>query len=168
MSMNSSLNPNVVKTALDDVFMQEWNVANHPGWVDATSNLVFVQSDSSKAAEIMETFGGIPLWDSRAEEGDVSSSHPRITNQKTFTHTAFAKSVEVPKHFFDDNMHASYEKMVRDFASKGRATRDHNAFAVFRNAFTTALTADGVAIFSASHTTTQGETSVSNLVSGAL
>jgi hypothetical protein len=167
MSFNTALNTNVVKTALDGVFMQEWDAKLHPGYVDASSSLVFNQDTSTKAAEIFETFGGIPLWDERSEEENVSGATPRIRNQKTFTHTAFAKSIDIPKHFFDDNMHGSYEKMVRDFAQKGITTRDQNAFALFRLGFTTATTADGVALFSASHTTTQGET-VSNLVTGAL
>ena len=55
-------------------------------------------------------------------------------------------------------MHASYEKMVKDFGEKGRVTRDQVAFSVFRNAFTTALTADGVALVSDSHLTINGDT----------
>lgn len=53
--------------------------------------------------------------------------------------------------------------MVRKFAADARATRDRNAFALYRNAFTTTLTADGVAFISASHLTIDNIT-VSNLV----
>lgn len=55
--------------------------------------------------------------------------------------------------------------MIRKFAINARSTRDKNAFSIFRNAFTTTLTADGVAFISASHLTIDGIT-VSNLVSG--
>lgn len=158
MSYNSSLNANVVKTALDDVFMQEWNMKQHPGFVTATSDVVFKQESSDRAAEILETFGGVRLWDSISEEQDIPGDQPRITNQKTFTHTKFAKSIDIPKDFFDDNMHGAYEKMVRDFAMKASATRDNNAFAIFRNGFTTATTSDGAAVFSDSHTTISGDT----------
>jgi phage major head subunit gpT-like protein len=48
-----------------------------------------------------------------------------------------------------------------------RVTQDDNAFALFRNSFTTTLTADGVAFISASHPLIGGGT-VSNVVSGAL
>lgn len=48
-----------------------------------------------------------------------------------------------------------------------RVTQDTYAFEVFRGAFTTTLTADGVAAVSASHLTLSGAT-VSNLVTGAL
>ena len=54
---------------------------------------------------------------------------------------------------------------VRDFAVKARMTQDYSAFALFRNGFTTALTADGNAIFSA-HTLIGGGTET-NFASGA-
>ena len=54
--MSSALNPSVVKTALDDVFMQEFNYKGHPGFVDATSSIVFNQETSDRAAEIQEVF----------------------------------------------------------------------------------------------------------------
>jgi hypothetical protein len=56
--------------------------------------------------------------------------------------------------------------MVQKFAVNARSTRDKNAFGVYRNAFTTQLTADGAAFISASHTTITGLT-VSNAVTGS-
>lgn len=55
-------------------------------------------------------------------------------------------------------MHGAYEKMVRDMGEMGRITRDKNAFAIYRNAFTTTLTADGVALVNDSHVTLSGDT----------
>jgi hypothetical protein len=55
---------------------------------------------------------------------------------------------------------------VRDFAIKAKDTQDYSAFGLFRLGFTTALTADGVAIFSTSHTLIGGGTQ-SNKDSGA-
>ena len=57
--------------------------------------------------------------------------------------------------------------MVRDFGRKARITRDHNAFAVFRNAFGTATTHDAVALISNSHVAIGGAT-VDNLLTGDL
>jgi len=151
MAFSSSLNPNVVKTALDDVFYQEWDYQAHPGYADATSGLIFMQDSTDRQAEILETFKGVSLWEERAEEEDVASDDPRITNTKTHTVTNFAKSVDIPKNFFDDNLHGAYEKMVRDMARKGRLTRDDNAMALYRNSFTTTLTADGVSLINDAH-----------------
>lgn len=50
---------------------------------------------------------------------------------------------------------------------KARVSQDQNAFKIFRGGFTTTLTADGVALFSASHVLIGGGTT-SNLISGAL
>jgi phage major head subunit gpT-like protein len=62
-------------------------------------------------------------------------------------------------------MHGTYTAMVRKFAENARSTRDKNAFAVYRGAFTTTLTADGAAFISDSHTTITGLT-VDNRVTG--
>lgn len=64
-------------------------------------------------------------------------------------------------------MFGVWAEAVRDFADKARLSQDSNAFNVFRGGFTTTLTHDGVALFSASHTLLGGGTA-SNLASGAL
>jgi hypothetical protein len=158
MSFNSSLNPNVVKTALDGVFYQKFSGSKHPGHVTAESGIVFKQDRADSSAVIMEMFKGSGAWEQRAEEGNVPSGDPRISNQKTFTVANFDKSIDIPKIFFDDQKHGSYEMMVRNFALRARTTRDRNAFAVWRNAFTTALTADGAALISDSHENLNGDT----------
>lgn len=54
-------------------------------------------------------------------------------------------------------MHGVWSADVADFAAKARDTMDYTAFGLFRNGFTTALTADGSAIFS-THTLIGGGT----------
>lgn len=166
MSFNSQLNPNVVKTALDDVFNQTFSGEQHPGHMTAESGMVFNQDTADSSAVIMELFKGSGNWDTRTEEQDVPSGEPRIGNQKTFSVVNFAKSIDIPKNFFDDNKHGSYEKMVANFARRARTTRDMNAFSVYRNAFSTALTSDGVALIADTHTNLNGDT-VDNKVTGA-
>src|SRR3972149_1541613 len=132
MSYSSNLNPNVVKTALDDVFKQSFDGMMHPGWVDATAGSIFKQDTTDKAAEIQEVFKGAGLWSERAEEQDVPQGSSRIGNKITFNVVNFAQSIDIPKNFFDDNMHGSYEKMVADMAETARITRDMNAFKLWR------------------------------------
>ena len=166
-SFSSGMNPDVVKTALDSVFFQEFNGRLNPGYVDATSEIVFKQDTVDNAAVIQEVFKGTGLWGNKPEEGDVPQATPRVDNQITFNVTEFAQSVDVTRNFFDDNMHGVYEGMVRDMAETGRITRDNNAFGIFRNAFTTTLTADGVALVSDAHVTLSGDT-VDNKLTDAL
>lgn len=167
MSFNSSLNANVVKTALDDVFYQKNDINKHPNIATAETSAVFKQDTADSSAVIMELFGGSGAWEQTAEEENLPTGSPRITNQKTFSVVKFAKMIEIPKEFFDDNKHSSYEKMVTNFARRAKTTRDKNAFAVFRNAFTTALTADGAALVSDTHTSISGAT-VDNKLTAAL
>lgn len=167
MSYSSSANPSVVKTELDDVFMQEFTPEMHPGYATASSGSVFIQDSTDRAAEIEEVFKGVGLWDERTEEQNVPSDNPLIDNKITFNVVNFAKSIDVPKNFFDDNMHGSYEKMVRDFGRKGNITQNDNAFSLYRDAFTNTLTADGAALVSDTHTTISGDT-VDNKLTAAL
>ena len=62
-------------------------------------------------------------------------------------------------------MHGVWSKTVADLALKARRTQDDNAFAWFRGAFTTSLTADGAA-FCGTHTLIGGGTVV-NFATGA-
>jgi len=156
--MNSNLNYNVVKTALDDVFMQDFKPTLFPGFIDATNGLVFVHDSKDRAAIIEEIFKGSGYWGERREEQDVKVSDARVTNNIVHNVVNFANSIEISKNFFDDNMHGTYEKMVKNFGKMAKKTQDKNAFAVYRNAFTTTLTADGATLISDAHTTIGGVT----------
>ena len=61
--------------------------------------------------------------------------------------------------------HGVWANAIKDFALKARLTQDKTAFGLFNNGFTTTLTADGAAWFSA-HTTISGAV-VTNFTSGA-
>jgi hypothetical protein len=167
MSFNSSLNADVVKTALDGVFNQKFSGTRHPGHVTADAANVFKQDSADSSAVIMDLFKGSGAWEQRTEEQDVANGDPRIGNQKTFSIVNFSKSIDIPKIFFDDQKHGSYTKMVENFALRAKTSRDRNAFATYRNAFTTATAADGVALISDSHLNLNGDT-VDNKLTAAL
>ncbi len=167
MSFSSGLNPDVVRTLLDDVFMQKFTGDSHPGYATAEDPNVFNQDTADSSAVVEDLFKGVGAWETRAEEADVPSGNPRIGNQKIFSVVNFDKSIDIPKNFFDDNKHGSYEKMVENFARRAQTTRDRNAFAPYCLGFTTATTSDGVAIFSASHLNLNGDT-ISNAGTAAL
>lgn len=155
------------KTALDDVFSQKFSGEQFPGYATAENASIFNQDSADSSAVILELFKGAGAWTDTGEEVEIPEGTPRVGNQKTFTVAKFAQSIKIPKEFFDDNKHQTYEKMVAEFARRARTTRDKNAFALFRNALTTATTADGVALISDSHTNLNGNT-VDNKVTGAL
>ena len=102
--------------------------------------------------------GGGGFWDTKAEEEPVRLASPRVANKVSYYAVTYAKGLQVSKEYFDDNGHGTYAATVQRFAANARATRDKNAFALYRNAFTTTLTADGVAWISSNHITIDGLT----------
>jgi len=167
MSVTSNLNPNVVKTALDEVFFQEFEFEQGPGVATANTPAIFKQSSNDNAAVIGEIFQGSGLWSERAEEAPVLQATPRFGDKYTYSILNFANSVQVSKNFFDDNMHDAWKDIVRNFAMNAKATQDMKAFELYRGAFTVTLAADGVALCSDSHETLNG-TSIDNYLTSAL
>lgn len=149
------------------MFVQEWNVEMHPGYVDQSSSLIFKQDTADSGAVIEEIFQGVSTWNSRDEEEDVENDTARFDNKITFTPVNYDKTVSIPKIWFDDQKHGSYEKVVRDFARKGRVTQKKEALALYRGAFATYTTADGSYVVADDHTTINGDT-IDNKITAAL
>jgi hypothetical protein len=103
-SYSSGLNPDLVKTAIDDLFYQEFTGDQHPNMATAETSAVFKQDTAESSAVIWDTFQGTGNWLTRQEEQDVPSMTPRSGNQKTFSVTNFSGSFDIPKNFFDDNI----------------------------------------------------------------
>jgi hypothetical protein len=164
---NSSLAPDVVKTAIDLVFDTEFGYDSIPGLATATTSGVFMQDSTSKSAEIVDQFMGPGYFETRAEMQEVPDATVRVGNQKTFSVVNYAKSIDISKNLMDDDQHSTIDMMIRKFARNARLTRDKNAFNQYNLGFTTVTTNDGVALFSSSHTTLSGAT-VDNLETGTL
>ncbi len=158
----------IVQTELDSVFYQEFNYDDgNPVMTTCKNDAIFKQMTIDRAAYIEEVYKGINLYSAIGETQTVPSSVPKVANKLTSYVKDYGNSVELSKDLFDDNMHGVWARTITEFALKARVTQDDNAFAIFRNGFTTTLTADGAALFSASHTLIGGGT-ISNLISGAL
>ncbi len=158
----------IVQTELDTVFFQNFEYdGSNPGIATAQTGVIFKPVTTDHAAYIGEVNMGTGLWNQIGEVQTVPSSTPAVRNKYTIYVNDYADSIEISKDLFDDNMHGVWAEDVRQFALMARVTQDNNAFALFRGAFTTTLTADGVAFISASHVLISGGTT-SNVISGAL
>lgn len=158
----------IVQTELDTVFFQAFQYDDsRPGIATANTGAIFKPVDTTHAAYIGEVNKGPGLFSIIGEVQTVPLSTPKVTNKYTVLIKDFAEGIEVSKDLFDDNMHGVWAEEVRQLALMARVTQDQNAFKIFRDGFTTMLTADGVAFFSASHVLIGGGTT-SNLISGAL
>lgn len=167
MAITNAINSTVVKTELDDVFNQVFNlVERHPGIATHLTPQIFKQKTMDNAAHIEAVLsGGGGYWLEKGEEQDVPLASPRVTNKVSYFAVTFAHGLQLSKEFFDDNMHGTWTKMVEDFAREAKFTQMNTAFGLWRGAFTTTLTADGSAFISSSHTLIDGTTQ-SNIVSG--
>lgn len=155
-------NFSIVQTELDRVFFQQFDYdETFPGVAHATTAEIFKPQETTHAAWIQSVNKGSGLFPAIGETAAVPLSTPHVTNKQTTQVATFAQGIDISKQLFDDNMHGVWAEDVRDFAIKAKDTQDYNAFGLFRNGFTTALTADGNAIFS-THTLIGGGTQVNN------
>lgn len=168
MAFTEAQNFAIVQTELDTVFFQNFQYdSSTPGIATATTSALFKPVSTDHAAYIGEINMGTGLWNVIGETQTIPTDNPAVRNKYTIYVKDYADSIELSKDLFDDNMHGVWAEDVRQFALMARVTQDDTAFSLFRNAFTTTLTADGVAFISASHITIGGGT-VSNLITGAL
>lgn len=157
-----------MRTELDRVFYQNFQYdSSYPGIATAGTAELFKPMNIDRAAYVEEIFKGAPLFPIVGEIQTVPVTTPIVGNKLTTYIQDFAQGIQLSKDLFDDNMHGVWSRNVSDLALKARVTQDQNAFGVFRNGFTTTLTADGAAWISASHTLLNGQT-YSNIITGAL
>ena len=151
-------NFSIVQTELDKVFFQQFDAnESFPGIAHATTAEIFKPQETTHAAWIQSINKGSGLFPAIGETAAVPLSTPHVTNKQTTVIATFAQGIDISKQLFDDNMHGVWAEDVRDFAIKAAQTQDYTAFGLFRNGFTTSLTADGSAIFS-THTLIGGGT----------
>ena len=137
----------IVRTELDDVFKQEFNYNDaNPVMTTCENALLFRQETTDMAFDIEMIYRGVNLAPIISETQTVPTSTPKVANKITTQIKDFALSVELSKDLFDDNKHGVWAKTIEDMALKLRVSRDANAFKIFRGAFSTTLTADGVAL----------------------
>lgn len=160
-------NFSIVQTELDKVFFQMFDYdETFPGVAHATTASIFKPQDTTHAAWIQSINKGSGLFPAIGETVTVPLSTPHVTNKQTTQILTFAQGINISKQLFDDNMHGVWAEDVKDFAIKAKDTQDFTAFGLFRNGFSTALTADGVSIFNAAHPLIGGGTQ-SNTATGA-
>ncbi len=159
----------ITRTELDSVFFQEFESVDTTelGNITVENGKIFKVVTTTHSAYIHMVNMGTGLWSNIDETQTVPSDTPKVRNKNTVLVQDFAQKIEISKNLFDDNMHDVWAEDVREFATMARVTQDTTGFGLFRGGFTTTLTPDGVAWFSASHVTLSGET-VSNLITGAL
>lgn len=163
--LNSGLNPNVVKTALDKEFYQKYAATPGPQFTYAADGAVFQQDTTGRAAVIIENFKGVGLWQDTPEQAEYKGDTPRSDDQITYTIAKFTKKFNISEEMVEDDQVSIVRNAITQMGVKARVTQNRKAMEIFRNAKTTTLTADGAALLSASHSNANGDT-IDNTISG--
>lgn len=159
-------NFSLVQTELDEVFRQNYEASLPPSFATAMTGEIFKVVDTTHAAYIGTIHKGPGLFSKIGEVQSVPSYVAKVANKWTVTIADFAEGIEVSKNLFDDDLHNEWQSQVAEFAIMARRTQDFNAFKIFRGAFSTTLTADGISLVNASHTLIGGGTT-SNRITAA-
>lgn len=161
---NETQNFNLVQTEIDEVFKQNYDVTTPPSYATALTGDVFKVTETSHAAYIGTIHKGPGLFSKIGETQAVPSYVARSTNKWTVTISDFAEGIEISKNLWDDDFHGEWQNQVSDFAIVARRTQDANAFRIFRGAFTSTLTADGVSFINSAHPLIGGGTTSNRVV----
>lgn len=165
--LTSGMNPNVTKTALDKVFYQKYNRVPGPQFAFAGDEMVFQQDSTDRAAVIIENFKGVGLWEDTAEQAEYKGDTPLVNDQITFTVAKFTKKFNITEEMIEDDQHSVVRNAISQMGTKAIITQNDEAMKTYRNASTTTLTSDGVALLSASHSNIAGDT-IDNTISAAI
>ena len=162
----SGANANVTKTALDKVFFQQYAAVPGPQISFAGDEMVFMQDSADNAAVIMENFKGVGLWEDTPEQAEYKGDDPLVTDQITFSVARFTKKFHISEEMEEDDQHSVVRRAIAQMGMKAKVSQNIKAFETYRNAASSTLTSDGVALLSASHQNIEGDT-IDNTISGA-
>jgi len=157
-------NFSLVQTELDEVFRQNYEASLPPSYATAMTADIFKVTETNHAAYIGTIHKGPGLFSKIGEVQAIPGYVAKVANKWTVTISDFGEGIEISKNLFDDDFHGEWQNQVADLAIMARRTQDFNAFKIFRGAFTTTLTADGVALVSSSHTLIGGGTTSNRVV----
>lgn len=166
LSRDSSPSLELVKTGLDKIRDEAVLQNARTGKAEATDPVIFTQGTASNAAVVSTVQGGGGYFEKRV--GDFKAGKAVGVNSptpKTTLIAEFTKDLDIARTFMADQQHDSVGKAVRSTTRSWMSSRDQNAMKVYALGFTSQTTVDGVALFSASHVNSNGDT-VSNLSTG--
>lgn len=157
-------NFSLVQTELDEVFRQSYEASLPPSYATAMTGDIFKVTETTHAAYIGTIHKGPGLFSKIGEVQTIPSYAAKVANKWTVTISDFGEGIEVSKNLFDDDIHGEWQAQVAEFAIMARRTQDYNSFKIFRGAFTTTLTADGVSLVNTAHTLIGGGTTSNQVV----
>lgn len=147
--------------ALEELFRSE--LAQHPSRRDVLFKTVAHDRDIWQSTEMHD----LPLFNQVSEGQDYSFESQAQGASKTLKPVKYGLGFSISEEAVDDGKFAFIADGVSKLAKSGRESQEIQAMNIFNNGFTTETTADGVAVFSTSHTLPSGGTIRNRLSSDA-
>lgn len=165
---NSGLNPDLVKTGLDEVFFGGFDNESIPGYAHADNGVLFKQGSATNSAVISNVMGWPGEFTKHSEEEEIELATIRSDHKATNLVENWKRSFKIPVEFFEDEEWGAVNASIRQLGIRARTTQDKNALGSgYSDGFTSFTVNSGTALFSNSHTTLAGGT-VDNLETGTL
>ena len=164
------LNPDDVKTGIDEVLYTRYDREMQPGYLRATDSFFFKQGETTGIAHIWDEDSNVGAFRTTDEQQDLINDDTIIGNTKTVLSQKFAKQIPVSAEAFKASMHGKRAKIGSQIGDRARLTQDSEAlWRTYGDAFdgTYHIVPDGSATAANSHTTLKGFT-VDNLETGAM
>ena len=139
------------------------------GKAEATDPVVFTQDMATNAAKNTSVIGGGGYFQKFVgDNGPTKNAAVTAATMRTTLIAEFKKNLPIPRTFLLDQQEDAAGKAVQQQTKTWLASRDQNAFYVYGNGFNgVQTTIDGANLFSATHTTQNGDT-VDNYYTGQL
>lgn len=151
-SQYSHLYGSAALPVLEELFRSE--LERHPSRREALFKIVSTDRDIWQYSELHD----MPLYSEVQEGEDYSLSRPKQGASKTLSISKYGLGFSASEEMIDDGKFDLLADMVRLLAKSGRESQEIAAMNMFNNGFSSETTADGVAVFSASHTLPSGGT----------
>jgi phage major head subunit gpT-like protein len=163
MFTEASVAGSLSQTELDEIFRQNLELMDPPGWASAYSPEIFKVTNTTHSAYFGKVHRGPGFFQQIGEVQTVPTYLGTVANKYTVIISPFAESIDISKDLVDDDLHSEWQSQVAEFALAARESQSYNAFGLFRNAFTTTLTPDGAALCD-THTLIGGGTQINEIV----
>lgn len=161
----------VTTKLLDGIMFPSYNRVDRPGYVNASSSVVFDQRKAMTEKVTIQQYSGVGYLELIGNEEDYPNASPKLGDAKTLPLLKYAKRLPISEDFRSDQLEFDVvSQSIQNLGENARKTEDKQAFSIFNNATSTNplfTTGDGAALISDSHTTLEGATVDNNLTFAA-
>jgi phage major head subunit gpT-like protein len=141
---------------LEELFRQEFN--QHPMKRDLIFKTVSTDNQIWQYTELHD----MPLFSSVNEGEDYTFSRPKQGYDKTMSVVKYGLGFSISEEAVSDGKFDMIADAIRKMGKSARESQEQAAMDILNNGFSSETTADGVALFSTSHTTPSGSVTIAN------